>query len=572
MNPSRNRFSVSWRPTPTQGWLGVSLLSACLYRLPALANAFAASFVVQDDARQHVFWMQRFADADLFPGDLLADYFQTVAPKGYTLLYQLLQGVGLSVWTANKLLPIVIAIVSTAFAFGIALQLTKSPLTGFTAALCLNQTLLVRDDIDSATPAAFIYPLFLAFLYFVLKEARIRCALSVGLMGVFYPQGVLVMAGVLGLRLLRWRKGRLRLSSRSVDYGLWATGWSAAFLVLLPHILYASPFEPVVTVAQGREMFALSDQGWSEFFVNSPVDYWICGKRSGLFPPEWCGGQIADVPLLWLLWVVPLIGVLWGRSRLPGNTSYRFALLWQVGVASMGCFIGAHLLLFQLHLPNRYTEHSFRMVGGLSMGLALGLWLTRSPEIRRDGLLRVKVGLGCWTVVPLLIAVLAAGHDFGNYTQGAYPALYTYFQHQPKHTVIASLTAETNNLPSFAQRSIFVGAESYTLPYHLGYYAEVKGRTVALIEAQYSPEASVLKAFLQDYPITHWLLHQQAFTPEWMRRSEWLQQYDHATPMIRRARSGQTPALLTIAETCVEIEIAEFRVLDASCLRSQLDD
>jgi len=52
--------------------------------------------MVQDDARQHVFWMQRFLDPALFPRDLIADYFQSVAPAGYTAIYQMMAGVGIN--------------------------------------------------------------------------------------------------------------------------------------------------------------------------------------------------------------------------------------------------------------------------------------------------------------------------------------------------------------------------------------------------------------------------------------------------------------------------------------------
>ncbi|NJM85550.1 MAG: hypothetical protein HC839_05410, partial [Leptolyngbyaceae cyanobacterium RM2_2_21] len=35
------------------------------------------------------------------------------------------------------------------------------------------------DDVVSATPAAFIYPLLLAFLYYLLRRSRLPCLLSI---------------------------------------------------------------------------------------------------------------------------------------------------------------------------------------------------------------------------------------------------------------------------------------------------------------------------------------------------------------------------------------------------------
>lgn len=556
----------------TTAWLTASLVVALLYRLPALWNAFAGDYVVQDDARQHVFWMLRFADPALFPDDLLADYFQAAAPAGYSLIYRAGVFLGGGVWALNKGLPVVIALVTTAWGFSVTLQLLPIPLAGFVTTLFLNQTLLVRDDIDSATPAAFFYPIFLAFLHSILKKSWPACALLILLMGLFYPQGVLIMAGTLGLQLLCWRHGRPALSQKSADYQLWLAGWVAAACVLLPYAIAASPYGPVVTLAQGQEMFALSSEGWSEFFVDNPVDYWLCGKRSGLFPTEWCAIKAGSFPLLGLIWVVPFALLVAQRSRLPRAFAAGMALFGRVALASGLCFAAAHLLLFRLHLPNRYGEHSLRVVGAMSLGLAVFWGINR---FRRQGRLSrtVGVGLAAWTVIPLLVAVIVTGQNLGNYTRGQSPDLYAYLQQQPKDTLVASLTEETNNLPSFAQRSIFVGAESYTLPYHLGYYAEVKQRTVDLINAQYSLEPSGVQAFLAKYPIDLWLLHENAFTPKWIQRSDWLKQYLHeASTPLRTIQAGRPAALQFASEACTVAEIDDFVVLEADCLRQALGE
>ncbi|NEQ85703.1 MAG: hypothetical protein F6K26_38040, partial [Moorea sp. SIO2I5] len=64
-------------------WFSLSLTFTLVYSLLALREAFSGEYIVQDDARQHIFWMMRFLDPELFPKDLIADYFQTVAPAGY---------------------------------------------------------------------------------------------------------------------------------------------------------------------------------------------------------------------------------------------------------------------------------------------------------------------------------------------------------------------------------------------------------------------------------------------------------------------------------------------------------
>ncbi len=54
-------------------WLSLSLTFSGIYSYLALREGFSNPYIVQDDARQHVFWMERFLDSELFPNDLIAD-------------------------------------------------------------------------------------------------------------------------------------------------------------------------------------------------------------------------------------------------------------------------------------------------------------------------------------------------------------------------------------------------------------------------------------------------------------------------------------------------------------------
>ena len=51
----------SWRL-----WLIITLVVSLIYSLLDLQTAFSGDWIVQDDARQHVFWMARYLDPELF--------------------------------------------------------------------------------------------------------------------------------------------------------------------------------------------------------------------------------------------------------------------------------------------------------------------------------------------------------------------------------------------------------------------------------------------------------------------------------------------------------------------------
>jgi hypothetical protein len=66
----------------------------------------------------------------------------------------------------------------------------------------------------------------------------------------------------------------------------------------------------------------------------------------------------------------------------------------------------------------------------------------------------------------------------------------------------------------FSHRSILVGSE-YAIPYHLGYYRQIRQRATDLISAQYSHDFTEIKSFIQKYRVNFWLLDTEAFTPEY---------------------------------------------------------
>ncbi|NMG60044.1 hypothetical protein E1H12_16350, partial [Geitlerinema sp. P-1104] len=83
------RLFLSPNPSPSVSriWLALTLLLSASYALPVLQQTLQPGYLVPNDARQHLFWMRRFLDGGLFPNDLIADYFQSLAPPGYRAFY-----------------------------------------------------------------------------------------------------------------------------------------------------------------------------------------------------------------------------------------------------------------------------------------------------------------------------------------------------------------------------------------------------------------------------------------------------------------------------------------------------
>ena len=642
--------------TPVKFWFYLSLTLAIICGILGIIPAFSSQYVVQDDARSHVFWMARFLNPELFPNDIIADYFRSVAPKGYTYFYQLFFLIGIPPLLLNKFLPIILGLIATAYCFGVAIEILPVPLAGFLSTLFLNQNLWLKDDLISATPRAFFYPLFLAFLYYFLRHSSLGIAITISLLGLFYPQGVLLCAALLVLDFLYFRNQQ--------KFTILTIGLTTAFFVLLPYALNTSKYSPIITLTEAKKLPEFFPGGRASFFSDNTFDFWLTGDRSGIIPPEWLSQsflppQVWAGLLLFIFWsfreiptvmryiynspksilemgtsktpplqrgarggykiaiatimrqiynppksplkrgtlkTTPFLKGAGGESKtvphrlkncykyfpLAKKITNKIILLPELALASTGIFLAAHLLLFRLHHPSRYSQHSLRIIMALAGGIAFTLiidfiWqkfhlFNHPSQTKPVG--KIKT-ISIYIVLTLLLLYPALTNNFPvtNYVVGKAPKLYEFLAQQPSDIRVASLALEANNIPTFAKRSILVGSE-YALPYHQGYYAQIKQRANDLIQAQYSPNLEDVKKFIQKYDIDFWLLDSQALTLEYVRKNHRLQQLNNTATAVVRAQmeNGIVPSLLNVQQSCRILDIQDLVLLEAKCILAITSD
>ncbi|MDJ0619810.1 MAG: hypothetical protein QNJ63_24220 [Calothrix sp. MO_192.B10] len=565
-------------------WFSFSITFAVIYAILGLQQAFSSEYVVQDDARQHVFWMARFLDANLFPNDLIADYFQSVAPVGYSSIYHWFATLGVNPLVLSKLLPLVLGIITTGYCFGVCMQIFPVPITGFMATVMLNQNLWMRNDLVSATARAFTYPLMLAFLYYLLRRSLLPCLVSIGLLGVFYPQCVFICAGILIIRIWDWQTGSFRFSQERERYIFCAVGLGVAFLVMLPYAIKSSEFGPVITVNQARQLPELFSGGRSVFFNDNLFYYFVYGRSGIITANLW-----APTTLFTAL-ILPLLCQFRSKFPLLRKLNNEIMLLPQTLLVSLVMFILAHILLFRLYLPSRYTQYSLIIVLVFCAAIALTIILDTilaigSTQAKGYSLPRqfFAIGFTAFLTITLLFYYPGFIKKFPKtvYVTGNFPQLYEFFQKQPKDTLIASLASEADNLPTFSQRSI-LAAREYAIPWQFGYYSKFRQRTIELIQAEYSPNLADVKNLIQKYGIDFWLLEAGTFTPDYIKRNKWLKQYllsnltedklvKLTKDIFQRLQQGNVPALSKVVPSCTVAEIQSFVVLDAKCIGNTSD-
>jgi len=554
--PGRELTAAQLRP-----WFAFAMIYALGCVALALRQAFASEYLLADDVREHVFWMFRFIDPRLFPHDQIADYFQSLAPSGYAGLYWLLTRVGIDPLQASKLLPSFLSVVAVGYFFALAARVFRSPAVATFAAILFCQCLWSNSDLSSATPRAFFYPLFVAFLYYDVRGSRLGILVAVGLEGIFFPPAALLSLGVLGLDLVRWEKPfRLYLVKSARPYVIFAAAFALTLACIWPYLHNVGTFGPLVTYSQARQMPEFGPWGRVPFFFPSFWDYWVRGNAGIHTPP-------ARPPWFLAAFLWPVLRYLPNQFPLLKAMPRGARPMIQMVGAGLALFFTAHLLLFRLYLPNRYTQPTMRVLFTLAAAgvvLALVDAALRWAETRRR--LASVAALGLSAILFGLILgfpLLLSNFPIASYVKGTDAELYRFFLRQPLTSRIASLADEANNLPTFCRRSITVGAEC-AVPFHPAFYLPLRERGLQLARAQYSGDRDVVRECVREQQIDFWLLDRNAFSRDYARGSRLLRQLSMSSPReVLGAVQGVTPILQRPPPGSVVYEDAKFVVLDA---------
>jgi hypothetical protein len=564
----RQFVTTSDNKTLERFWLALSLGFAAYYALLGMRQAFQSTYVVQDDAREYVFWMQRFIDPGLLPNDLIADYFKSVTPLGYAAVYQLMAQVGIDPLTFSKLLPIALGLLITVYGFKVSLQLFPVPAAGFVAMQLLNQGLWLRSDLAAAAPRSFATPLLLAFVYYLLRGSWWAIGVVVILQALFYPLLLFISLGILFARLVHWKGWVPNLTKQRLLIFAAITG--LGFLAMLPYIISSSEFAPTVTAAQAYQMPELWTGGRHPFYDANPWKFWLVGSHSGVLPRF-------VPPLVWLGFLLPFLLRKKTRFPLAVQVSTDIKILSQIAAVGLGLYVAAHAVILKLFFPTRYTGHTWRIAIALAAGITFILILDmtlRACEQMGDRLFKRFAVLSL--TAGIVIAVVFYPAFFRHFPRADYhvsreTALYEFLQQQPIDSLIATLADEGDNIPTFTGRSILVSRE-YALPFHLGYYNQIRQRAIDLLEAQYSEDLSKVQQFIQNYGVDFWVLHRNAFKPEYLTADSksWLRSFQPAfTEALIAVEQGNAPALSKLMRKCRVVKTPQLIVLEAKCVSDQ---
>ncbi len=513
-------------------------------------------FTIQDDARQFQLWMPRLVDPLALIGDRTADYWQSVSPPAYRLLFEAVATMGVDPLLFGRILPALLLLLSLWAVWRLANTIIEKPRTIFVAAGFLFAYLLHEDSIFSATPRAFSSPLLILLLESILKRRIWAILLTLFQLALIYPSSAVLGLAVLGLAQIR-RGGR---------FGLWLSWRSipllgvAAALVLaaaLPFQASTQRWDPVITVKQALALPSMNRPDGRSSIVNEDGKIgWACSARMGLLPEMVpCSRGVPGAWLFNLLILTPLLVFAFGAARRAWNRPARqqpdnSLLYFQALAASLTCYILAALLAFHLHLPSRYTQRILGPLEWLAIGQALGMWLDRGGTSRQRAVLAL--------LVPLFLTPVP------QFKRPSDSNLVRTLAATPHETRIAGVSTELNALPALTGRAVAAAPEQ-AIPWHLGYYRDYQRamrQSLTLLSARTVPEFQAPLAGLKaDYILVDRLA---------LERGEMHWSYAAVLPKeaaaAAQALAAHRSVIQRLADRCTARRFTTTLLLDAGCL------
>jgi|Deesub1362B_J571_1020462.scaffolds.fasta_scaffold04630_2 hypothetical protein len=541
---------MSFRISPPKGLFFLFVLAALgwwvRYHPPG-----ADLIVFDDDARQHVYWTARFQDSELFPDDLLTEFISSplLDPIGYQAVYW----VGtrwMDPLTFSQVLTLVLLFISLWLFF----LLVKPYADNSAARLFCSGIFLfyVLYDASGGFPRSFAFPLLLAFLV-LLQRGRFRWAVAILLLqALLYPPIFLNTLMLVGCDLLGRARDGLRHRKWWGDI-LWTvlvTALAAGYLLSVYEGKDKLTFGPKVTLKEAKQMPEFYPGGRSVFFRETLPAYLLLG-RSGIDVLHLIGLAII---------LIFLLAAGWGtrRFRLP-----RLAgrLLW----TSLLLFTAAHLLLFRLHLPSRYTLYTLPISLLLCIASAAGPFL---ETLKRIWLRWFPRGAASTAWALFIALILAYTWLQGHYFVYLDPLLVTVDQEErelmeflrtlPKGALVAGHPLDMDDVPLLARRKVLANRE-LSIPYYLGYYRQIRGRLLDLFRAYYAPDWGTVEAFVQRYGIRALVVNRDYFDPRFLRGPVYHEPFD--STVRDRIREGGKFALTSPPEKLIGFRNTRYIVL-----------
>ena len=470
-----------------------------------------------NDAAQHIFWLYRYADPELFQGDITARFFGLMAsaPLGYRTLYALLaphvDALGAGEWLAAIELALSLLL---AWAIGVQVAGKKHRELGGLIAVA-TAAFLVGQGSDVATPLAlqrsFAMPITFLFLWSLLAGRFAFVGVSWLLAALFYPV-IIVVLGLAGAAFFIAEIVRERRLPRAALWNI-AAGLAALLIVIVSSRL-PTDIGPAIKGAEALSMPEFGEHGRVRLYFGSLTEDWLRSQLMGL-------GWSARVLLGALL--ACAVTIVAGRgARIP-----RAA--WILLACGVVVWLAAHFVLFELYLPNRHSRWALAAFATVAVSCAAAALAGRfrwQPGTLAVSAIVLSFAVILWALLPQAMAHVRrpVDRDMEN--------VYRYLAMTSRQTVIVAHPNVADFIPLRARRSVVASTET-ALPFMRGYYRRIVPRLEDSLRVAYASDWRSLDAIARRYGATI-----AVTTPAVWREPHYYEPYDSLVQSLRAAARG----------------------------------
>lgn len=465
--------------------------------LPALMNPY----VINDDVRQQIFWMQQWQDPTLFQDDLLADYARLYVPWGVQGLYWLASLI-INPLLFSKLLPAFLFVLLSATLYQIGF-LTEDRRLGWFAVSAFWLMPFFLDNLSGGLARAFAAPLLALFWCFWLSGNSRGMALTMLLQALFIPYIFPVCASsvIIAWILEKTRQGDPPPFPASAA-NLACLALAAGLIALYYYRLTWSGFGPMVSAADMVNRPEFTSPGRLHIVPLYSLPWEIIRLWDFIAPFRELGDVIGA-----LVCGLLVLGAFCGAWNIPWRSVLpRLQPVWCLGLASLLWYALARLFLLKLFIPNRYLIYTGSLF--LCVGLAHCFHALTKNLFRSRLVPMVTLAL-----VLVLSALRLHGVGLIDYSTGS--SLYVALSKIPKEALVAGHPNVMDNAPTFAQRRAFITFE-LAQPWFKGYWRQLRPRLEDFFAAYYAAEPEAVWAFCRKYRISHLVVDERHFTPAFL--------------------------------------------------------
>lgn len=503
-------------------------------------SALTNPYVINDDVRQQIYWMQQWNDPELFRDDLLARYARNYDPWGVIAIYYLASPL-MNPVQFTKVVAGVLYVVTAAFLFGLCLQF-RNEIAALVIVCCFFFFTTFLAKVSGAISQSFAFPLLIAYLFFLSRENTLGGALVIFLASLLNPYIFLVCLTTQAIYLAwhyrpslvqqLWKtRADTVSSSLPVDHGRnesltgsqgsrEALAGTIRWLILvnlpvivgvicmfLKYVVFKNPeFGELVTWSSMAGQIEYTAAGRYEIIPVPSLIRELVGPWGYYYPSEGWGVIFAWMGAVAIIAVFAVALLKWKKNvDLKGFRVFAYLI-----PASLILYGVAYVLLMRLFVPGRYIEFPFTVFYAVALGVAVTVIL------ESFGLSRKKL------LVVLGIAVLMAGArnwHVGIYDCSSDAPLYKFLETTPKSSLIAGPPDLMDNVQTFARRKALVTYElSHT--WLDKYWDIIKARTLDLFRAYYAANPEEIRNFAQHYGISYLVVREKDFSPENLKKGD----------------------------------------------------